>query len=548
MWIEQHNPIKVALDTSYAPLEFYEDNIFKGISKDFLDYIDKRSIIDFEYVYIDSWDETISSIQSKEVDMIGGLIETDLRKEYMIFSESFFQVYDILIVRNESNIESLNDLDGLNTGAISGYVISDFLKEKFPSTKVVEVKDIKDGLNKLYFGQLDAFVTQYAQALYYIKEYGYVDFRTIEQNEFLRDNDLKFGIRDDYIILQELINIGLDNIPITQKYQIKNQWLGSGSEELLTILKIVLLIVVFSTFITFVLIFLNRYLKREIESKTQKIQEELDTIRIMEEELTMLNHTLEIKVEERTEELNKIVEELRFTQEKLIENEKMAALSNLIVGIAHEINTPLGVCISSSSYIDSVLNQNGNLENITDANELIRKNLERLRDIVETFKQISVDYSSDERSEFLLKDAFDLAYYSFIDKINNKNVVIYNSIPPDFKINSYYKQMFQIFVNLISNSLEHGFKGTNNGFIKVSLILDDNCNIIFEDNGIGIKKDKLKKVVEPFITTARAQGHMGLGLNIVYNSIVQKMNGTMTLLNNPDGGLRVIISLKKEGS
>ncbi len=266
---------------------------------------------------------------------------------------------------------------------------------------------------------------------------------------------------------------------------------------------------------------------------------------------------LELQVTERTrqieeqkkelflqkEELQTTLENLRKTQDQLIESEKMAALGGLVAGVAHEINTPVGIGITAiTTLIDDVQKMAENfkrneisrgdfkefLQTTYDEGEIIRKNLERTASLVQSFKQISVDQATEQQRVFKLKSYLDDIILSLYPKYKQKKIVFNIDCDGNLKLNSYPGAFAQIFTNLLLNSIVHGFHEREQGIVTIGIrSTGKRLNIEYRDDGNGISKKDLPHIFEPFYTSDEHKG-TGLGLNIIYNLIRQKLHGYIT--------------------
>lgn len=270
-----------------------------------------------------------------------------------------------------------------------------------------------------------------------------------------------------------------------------------------------------------------------------------------------------IKLQNSLIELESALNSLKKTQSKLIESEKMAALGNLVAGVAHELKTPIGVSITAASSMEDRTKkflkqieekdiQKNELkefsEMIEEGNKIIVNNLFRASEIIDTFKQISIDQTKMEKRLFELKEYILSIIYNLKPSLKGtKHQILVNSNEPIY-LNSYPGAVYQIFINLITNSLQHGFKELKNGIIKIHLKkLEDCVEIDYKDNGIGIDKENLKKIFEPFFTTSRNKGNTGLGMHIVYNTIVHKLNGSIKAIESNSGAhFKIIIPLESK--
>ena len=284
----------------------------------------------------------------------------------------------------------------------------------------------------------------------------------------------------------------------------------------------------------------------------------------MNELLEEQNRNLEVTVSQRTEELrvqnqtlSNTLTELEQTQTQLIEAEKMASLGSLVAGISHEVNTPLGVAVTAASHLNQHTREfkhryeQGKLtksefdlymETTTETTDIILSNLNRASTLIQSFKQIAVDQSSDTKVVFNLKQHLEMLITSLRPSFKNLPIDI-NISGDDIDIDSYPGLFNQVVTNLVMNSIKHGLSESQHG--KISIVIDsshDLVKITIEDNGVGIPDDIKNKVFDPFFTTQRGTGGSGLGLNIVYNLVKQKLGGNIHVEDNIPQGARIIVS------
>ena len=282
------------------------------------------------------------------------------------------------------------------------------------------------------------------------------------------------------------------------------------------------------------------------------------------EDTENLTNNLEREVEIRTKELEESLKDLKQTQQKLIASEKMSALGNLVSGIAHEVNTPLGNAITGSSII---IKESENLifelENQTlkkstmekrlsvlnESSKLLLKTLNYASGLIKSFKQISVDQVTNDIRVFEIKSYIQEIFLTNHNKLKLVPVEI-EIQGADLEIRTSPGIIAQIFNNLIENSIIHAFENFV-GIAKINVLIKDNkdyLTIEYKDNGNGIKEDIKDNVYEPFITTKRNAGGTGLGLNIIYNLVHQKLKGTLDMQTKVNLGTKFTITIPKENS
>ncbi len=286
--------------------------------------------------------------------------------------------------------------------------------------------------------------------------------------------------------------------------------------------------------------------------------------KLVEEALQESHKNLERKVEERTQELSAVNEELRSLNEEmaamnedlihtnerlqtmqghLVQSEKMAALGNLVAGVAHEINTPIGVSVTAASYLNNVSGQFMNacsqsapdpkimteyLEDIGEATSIILKNIEKASRLIKSFKQVSVDQSSESRRSFEVKEYLEEVLLSLNPLLRNRNQTVSVECDPALKISSYPGALAQIVTNLLMNSLQHAYAPDDPGEIRIVAEKKENLlEIHYSDDGRGMEPAVLSRIFEPFFTTRRGSGGTGLGLYVVYNIINRQLKGSI---------------------
>jgi signal transduction histidine kinase len=276
---------------------------------------------------------------------------------------------------------------------------------------------------------------------------------------------------------------------------------------------------------------------------------------LLEQQVSERTRQIEEQKEEllqQKEELQTTLENLQKTQEQLIESEKMAALGGLVAGVAHEINTPVGIGITAiTTLMDDVQKMaekfkrneisRGDfkdfLQSTNDTGELIQKNLERTASLIQSFKQISVDQVTEQQRPFKLKSYLNDIILSLYPKYKQKKIVFNIDCDGDLELNSYPGAFAQIFTNLILNSIVHGFHERERGTVTIGVSSTGKMlHIEYRDNGNGISKKDLPHIFEPFYTSDEHKG-TGLGLNIIYNLIRQKLHGSITCESEPGTGV-----------
>ncbi|HVF36261.1 MAG TPA: HAMP domain-containing sensor histidine kinase, partial [Candidatus Saccharimonadia bacterium] len=251
------------------------------------------------------------------------------------------------------------------------------------------------------------------------------------------------------------------------------------------------------------------------------------------------------------------IEQLKLAQDQLVESEKMAALGGLVAGVAHEINTPLGIGVTAASHLDGETRRLAKrLEEGTttreeiaayqrqaqEATEIILRNLRRADKLVKSFKQVAVDQSSEQRRTLDLCAYLEDVLTSLAPALKRGRHAIEVRCPAPVSVETYPGAIYQIVVNLVMNSVTHAFPGGEQGRITIDVARRDaEIELDYRDNGRGMTDEVRRRAFEPFFTTRRGQGGSGLGMHIVYNLSTQVLRGRTQIESAPGKGFRFVL-------
>ncbi|WP_020682822.1 sensor histidine kinase [Marinobacterium rhizophilum] len=291
----------------------------------------------------------------------------------------------------------------------------------------------------------------------------------------------------------------------------------------------------------------NATLEKRVEERTAELQ--------------TLNERLEHRVEARTgalreknEELTSALNDLNKAQEELVRVEKMAALGGLVAGVAHEINTPLGIGITGASHLKDAIRD---IEKRAESNQITRGDLSRFLNstkqscdvmlaqlshaasLVSDFKQVAVDQANPDIRTVELDRYLEKVVVTLQPKFKHTPHIITVSTPGDITITTCPGALAQALTALITNCLTHAFDGDDcqSGEIIISAETTRyGCCLRVCDNGKGIKPEHLPKIFDPFFTTARGRGGCGLGLSIVHNIVTEVLKGSISCESQPSEG------------
>ncbi len=323
--------------------------------------------------------------------------------------------------------------------------------------------------------------------------------------------------------------------------------------------------------------------KVQVDRKNFEISKPLDYefgliqkafVRLMNE-LNELYNSLEDRINKRTMELSsankeledmnfhlqQVISELEETQEKLILSEKVSALGRIIVRISHELNTPLGNCISVSSFlveknkkfrakfergqlkksdVDSFANEIG------DGMRVLENGLQNSIQIINHLKELPRKYQLQEKQVVYIKDELKNAKDNIKDVSKCKNYKIQISCNESICFKSWKGALQEIFEELFHNSLQHGCRIDGEFIVEVKVYEDDNeVEIVYKDNGPGINSNDIHYVFEPMYKSSMSSRGMGMGLTKAFQIAKNILEGEIVIDEQMDEGIKIIIRLPK---
>jgi ABC-type amino acid transport substrate-binding protein len=275
-WLKDHPVIRNATDPDYAPIEFRdaEDKV-RGMAQDYLVLVGERLGIRFETVKSFSWAASLYMVRSREADVVGAATETAERSQYMLFTRSYIDLPDVILVREGDNtISTMADLRGKTVTIIKGWGANDWIRENYPHITLELVPDIKTALQSVSFGWADATILGLAQASYTIELNHITNLRAAGETGYVYH--LALGSRKDWPILNSVLDKALASITEEERSAIAQKWIFLRAVSwrpdvrfwggFIAIMGLVLVVILLSW---------NRSLKRLVHERTLDLQREL---------------------------------------------------------------------------------------------------------------------------------------------------------------------------------------------------------------------------------------------------------------------------------
>jgi signal transduction histidine kinase len=301
-----------------------------------------------------------------------------------------------------------------------------------------------------------------------------------------------------------------------------------------------------------------------IDAYGRSVREQRRLVRVsdrLQAQLASVNQELG----KRKAEAEQALDDLKAAQESLVQAEKLASLGALVGGVAHEINTPVGIALSCASHLaDSARDMRRLFEaddigvddferfmsTTMDTTALILSNCERAAELIRSFKQVAVDRTTSECRKFDLCSYIRETLASLGPHLRQAGHSVSIDCPGGITMTSYPGALSQVISNFVMNSLVHGFAPDQIGEIRIQVDLPSpgQVRIAYSDNGKGIPEENLGRIFDPFFTTRRGTGGSGLGLHIVYNLVTGPLAGSVTVDSPPQGGTAFVLTIPQSAA
>jgi len=528
-WLKDHDgKIRFALTDDYPPFDFIDEkDKYSGLSADYIRLIEKKLNFRFKMVYVKEWTEVMKMAKSSRIDVISSIQKTQERSEFLLFTEPYLDVYNVIITRKEFQKSlTLDTMQGMKVSVVENFAIYDYLKKNYGYLDITLCKTPFIGLTSVSFKNTDAIILDMPVASYYISKKGISNLRVAGFTNYIE----KFRIASikSSPVLNKILNKGLTLVTASEHEELRDKWLYLKQEPVYKTEKFWIVVSIPSIITILIIIsilFWSRSLKRLVKERTRDLKNELEERKKTEIELK--------KSKEEAESANRVKTEF-------------------IANISHEIRTPLHVITGFGELLELIVVDKKQISYIKAIITAGRSLMMLINDILDLSKieakmlilnpvPVSVKIIIDEIIQiFTLKIAEKNIFFEIEIDGNLSNTLILDEI-----------RLRQVLLNLVGNAV----KFTENGKIKISA-KQKNTNkkngttdliISLIDTGIGIPQADLEIIFESFVQQEsvflKDLGGTGLGLAIC-KRLVEIMNGTISVESVENEGSTFEVVLK----
>ncbi|HPQ70406.1 MAG TPA: transporter substrate-binding domain-containing protein [bacterium] len=277
-WLANHPVIRIAPDPYFPPIEWFnEKGVYQGLSAEMMAMLGDKLGIKFQPVQMETWGDVLTAARKRDVDLLPAAAQTEQRFEYLLFTDPYIVLPGVVITRRDMQAHTtVEDLYQYRVAVVSGYVWHEMLTRDHPDLKLILVKDLVDGLQKVSFGEVDAIIGTLPVALYYIEKEGITNLQVSGKLKYF--TKLSMAARSDWPLLHSILQKSLTTLAVQEKQKILNKWIKLDRPPLYKDRRFWGWLIVAVTMIALVIGFIlswNRTLKRAVEARTRDFQREL---------------------------------------------------------------------------------------------------------------------------------------------------------------------------------------------------------------------------------------------------------------------------------
>ncbi|VAW89785.1 diguanylate cyclase/phosphodiesterase (GGDEF & EAL domains) with PAS/PAC sensor(s) [hydrothermal vent metagenome] len=225
-WLAEHPVVRIGGDSNWPPMEFLsKDGVYQGLSADYLALLSQRLGIEFEVVTYSDWPATLEMLKNKQLDTLGGVVRTDEREQYALFTQPYNELSAVIFTRQQHPVvKGISDLTHSTIAIERGYSNYEVLRRDYPDIALLVVDTSLQALEAVSQGRADAYIGTLAVGSHLLEKHFITNLRVAANTPFEMEA-LSIGVRNDWPELLSILNKGLDSITVAERIDIRRRWI-----------------------------------------------------------------------------------------------------------------------------------------------------------------------------------------------------------------------------------------------------------------------------------------------------------------------------------
>lgn len=518
----------ICVNDQIKPFEFIDENgEYKGMSADFLNFLQNELNISFRTIKTDSLKQSLEYLSDNKCDLIPSIDNSNVILSDASLSDPLFS-YKLAVItkKDEPVVSSIDNIIDKKVAIKEGSLIIKNLKSNYSNIKIVETSSNLESLNEVHKGKAYYTILPLPMASYYMSKFALNDLYISRYTNY--SYNIHSAISNSEPKLLSIFNKVINEMANDKKREIENRWISVAVEKKIDIdliIKIVTMIIIVIGIILYRQSILNKH-NNELKKAYKEIAE--------------LSSSLEVRVQEE-------VEKNKQKTSQLIYQARLAQMGELINMIAHQWRQPLTAISATSNNLMLKLMIEKKVEP-----ELLEKELNLVNDYAQhlsgTIEDFRNFYKKDKKKEIIsFSEVLDKSLSIIQPSYEQNDILLNKEIVSKKKFESFPTEINQVILNILKNSEDILLdkKVVNPEVTIVTYEKEEHVCLDIKDNGGGIKQKYIKKVFDPYFSTKEQKDGTGLGLYMSKVIIEEHCHGTLTL-KNIDNGVCFTICLQKE--
>ncbi|EAT14516.1 transporter substrate-binding domain-containing protein [Desulfuromonas acetoxidans] len=230
-WILEHPRVRVGTGSTWPPYDFREEGQYRGLARDYLDLIHKKTGLTFDYSFTDTWESLQLSLSNEQIDLLPAIYQHNAAQSPFLFTTPYIQAREFLFIRDDhQGIDVLDDIRHHRAVMVKGSGTTPQIRHNYPSVTILEVDTISQALDALMDDRADFYIDTYSAVNFVANKNHFVGIRAAFAVDLV-NTQLSMAVSRQQPQLLAILQAALDDISTVQRQQIEQRWLTANDPQ-----------------------------------------------------------------------------------------------------------------------------------------------------------------------------------------------------------------------------------------------------------------------------------------------------------------------------